>query len=146
MLKLVLFDVDGTLLHTSGAGRRAIHAALAEEFGTPLVVYCEETLRAAARAYRTGAPDAVIVYGTKAFPNVAIMRLLAEEGVGADVSTLGELRFAQRAEVPAERIVVHGNNKSDEELAAAAAADVWLVVMDEPGELERMVAILAYKD
>ncbi len=113
---------------------------LAEEYGTPLVVYCEETVRRAARAYRRGAPDATIVYGTKAFPNVALMRLLVEEGIGADVSTLGELRYAQAAEVPAERIVVHGNNKSDEELAAAAAADVWLVVMDEPAEVERCVA------
>jgi diaminopimelate decarboxylase len=113
--------------------------ALAEEFGTPLVVYCEETIRAQARAFRRGAPDAVIVYGSKAFPNVAIMRLLTEEGIGADVSTLGELRFAQRAEVQAERIVVHGNNKSDEELRAAAEADVWLVVLDEPREVERAV-------
>jgi diaminopimelate decarboxylase len=114
-------------------------SALAEEYGTPLVVYCEETLRAAARAWRRGAPDATIVYGTKAFPNVPIMRLLAEEGIGADVSTLGELRFAQAAEIPPERIIVHGNNKSDEELAAAAEADAWLVVMDEPGEVERCV-------
>jgi diaminopimelate decarboxylase len=114
--------------------------SLAEEYGTPLVVYCEETVRAAARAYRRGAPEAVIVYGTKAFPNVALMRILSEEGVGADVSTLGELRYAQAAEIPPERIVVHGNNKSDDELAAAAAADVWLVVMDEPGEVERCVA------
>jgi diaminopimelate decarboxylase len=127
---------DGEL---SIGGVRA--TALAEEFGTPLVVYCEETIRAQARAYRRGAPDAVVVYGTKAFPNVAIMRLLAEEGIGADVSTLGELRFAQAAEVPAEHIVVHGNNKSDEELAAAAEADVWLVVMDEPGEVERCVQL-----
>jgi diaminopimelate decarboxylase len=126
---------DGEL---SIGGVRA--SALAEEFGTPLVVYCEETIRAQARAWRRGAPDAVIVYGTKAFPNVAIMRLLAEEGIGADVSTLGELRFAQAAEVPAERIVVHGNNKSDEELAAAAEADVWLVVLDSPEEVDRAVA------
>jgi diaminopimelate decarboxylase len=114
--------------------------ALAEEYGTPLVVYCEETVRAAARAYRRGAPDAVVVYGTKAFPNVALMRVLSKEGIGADVSTLGELRYAQAAEIPPERIVVHGNNKSDEELAEAAAADVWLVVMDEPHEVERCVA------
>jgi diaminopimelate decarboxylase len=114
--------------------------SLAEEYGTPLVVYCEETVRAAARAYRRGAPDAVVVYGTKAFPNVALMRALSEEGIGADVSTLGELRYAQAAEVPSSQIVVHGNNKSDEELAAAAKADVWLVVMDEPGEVERCVA------
>jgi diaminopimelate decarboxylase len=129
-------EIAGGELHVGGVGV----GALAEEFGTPLVVYCEEALRGAARAYRRGAPDAAIVYGTKAFPNVAVMRLLAGEGVGADVSTLGELRFAQRAGVPAERIVVHGNNKSDEELAAAAEADVWLVVLDEPGEVERCVA------
>jgi diaminopimelate decarboxylase len=113
---------------------------LAEEYGTPLVVYCEQTVRAAARAWRRGAgDDAVVVYGTKAFPNAALMRVLREEGVGADVSTLGELRYAQAAEVPPGRLVVHGNNKSDEELRAAAEADAWLVVMDEPGEVERCV-------
>jgi diaminopimelate decarboxylase len=112
-------------------------SALADELGTPLVVYCEETIRARARAYRRAAPDALVAYGTKAFANVAILRLLAEEGVGADVATLGELRFAQRAGVPAERIVVHGNNKSDAELAAAAEAGVAFVVLDSVEELER---------
>ena len=116
---------------------RAGAAALADEFGTPLVVYCEETIRARARAYRTAAPDALVVYGTKAFPNVALLRLLAEEGLGADVSTLGELRFAQRAGVPGERLVVHGNNKSDEELAAAVDARAAYVVLDSVEELER---------
>jgi diaminopimelate decarboxylase len=65
------------------------------------------------------------------------MRLLAEEGLGADVSTLGELRFAERAGVPAERLVVHGNNKSDEELRAAAEARAAFVVLDSVDELER---------
>jgi diaminopimelate decarboxylase len=128
--------VDGAELTLGGMPA----SALAEEFGTPLVVYCEETVRAAAGAWRRGAPDATIVYGTKAFPNVALMRLLAEEAVGADVSTLGELRFAQAAGVPAGRIVVHGNNKSDEELAAAASADAWLVVLDSADEVERAAA------
>jgi diaminopimelate decarboxylase len=107
---------------------------LAAEHGTPLVVYCEETIRAQARAYRAAAPDALIVYGTKAFANVALLRVLAEEGVGADVSTLGELAFAQAAGIPAERILFHGNNKSDEELRAAAAAHsaVVLDAEDEP--------------
>jgi len=113
---------------------------LAEEYGTPVVVYCEDTIRAAARSWRAGAPGATIVYGTKAFPNVPIMRLLVEEGIGADVSTLGELRHAQAAGVPPAALVVHGNNKSDEELAAAVEADAWLVVMDEPGEVERCAA------
>ena len=106
-------------------------------FNTPLLVYCEETIRARAQAYRTAAPEALVVYGTKAFPNVAVMRLLAEEGLGADVSTLGELRFAQAAGVPAERLVVHGNNKSDEELRAAADAGAAYVVLDSVEELDR---------
>ena len=71
-------------------------ADLVRAHGSPLVVYDEATLRASARAYREAAPDAFVCYGTKAFPNVALLRLLAEEGIGADVSTLGELRFAQR--------------------------------------------------
>jgi diaminopimelate decarboxylase len=112
-------------------------SALADAFGTPLVVYCEQTVRSRARAYRAAAPDALIVYGTKAFPNVALLRLLAEEGLGADVSTLGELRFAQRAGIPGERIVVHGNNKSDEELRAAAEAHAAYVVLDSVEELDR---------
>src|SRR5919204_153928 len=96
---------------------------LAEDFGTPLVVYCERTIRAQARAYRLVDPDALVVYGTKAFPNVALLRLLAEEGLGADVSTLGELEFALRAGLSGDRIVFHGNNKSDAELQAAAEAE-----------------------
>ena len=68
---------------------------LAEEHGTPLLVYCEETLRLRARAYAEAAPGALVIYGTKAFANVAILRVLSEEGVGADVSTLGELEFAR---------------------------------------------------
>jgi diaminopimelate decarboxylase len=106
---------------------------LADEHGTPLVVYCAETIRGQVREYRNAAPGAQIVYGTKAFANVALLRLLAEEGVGADVSTLGELAFAQAASIPGERIVFHGNNKSPEELRAAARVDA-LVVLDALGE------------
>ena len=82
----------------------------------------------------------MVLYGTKAFPNVALLRLLAEEGLGADVSTLGELEFALRAGVPGERIVVHGNNKSDEELRAAAVSVARFVVLDAPDEIERAAA------
>ena len=114
---------------------------LAEEFGTPLVVYCERTLRARARAYLAAAPpDALVAYGTKAFPNLAILRVLREEGIGADVSTLGELAFAQAAEVPPERLLFHGNNKSDEELRAAAAAGAT-VVLDAADEPARAAAV-----
>jgi len=112
---------------------------LAEEHGTPLVVYCEETLRAQARAYRAAAPDALVVYGTKAFANVEVLHVLAGEGIGADVSTLGELAFALRAGIPGEQLLFHGNNKSDEELRAAAEADAT-VVIDAPDEPARAAA------
>jgi diaminopimelate decarboxylase len=107
---------------------------LAERFGTPLVVYSEPAVRERARMFRRAVPDALVVYGTKAFPNVELMRVLAEEGVGADVSTLGELAFAGRAGIAGERLLVHGNNKSDEELGAAAKAGALVVLdaLDEP--------------
>jgi diaminopimelate decarboxylase len=114
-------------------------SALADEFGTPLVAYCRDTLLAHARAYAHVDPDALVVYGTKAFPNVGLLRLFAAEGLGADVSTAGELAFARRAGIPGERLVFHGNNKSDEELRLAADAGA-LVVLDALDEIERAVA------
>jgi diaminopimelate decarboxylase len=110
---------------------------LAEEFGTPLVVYCEETMLARARSYVEAAPDALVLYSVKAFPSVLLLRLLGETGLGADVSTLGELAFARAAGIPGERLIVHGNNKSDDELGEAAEADAAFVVLDAPDELER---------
>ncbi len=114
--------------------------ALAGELGTPLFVYCERTLRAQARAYRASAPDALVAYGSKAFPNLALLRLFAEEGLAADVSTLGELELARRAGLAGERLIVHGNNKSDEELRAAAEAGAALVVLDALDEVGRAAA------
>jgi diaminopimelate decarboxylase len=109
---------------------------LAGRYGTPLVVYDEETLRNQARAYLAAAPGALVAYGTKAFPSVAVLALFAEEGLGADVSTAGELAFALRAGLDGASLVVHGNNKEDELLRAAAAAGA-LVVLDSLDELER---------
>jgi diaminopimelate decarboxylase len=113
---------------------------LAREFGTPVVVYDETTLRAQARAYASAAPGALVVYGTKAFPSVAVLQLFAEEGLGADVSTVGELEFARRAGIPGERLVIHGNNKEDELLQASVEAGA-LIVLDSLDELERARAL-----
>jgi diaminopimelate decarboxylase len=109
---------------------------LARAFGTPVVVYDDATLRAQARAYRDAAPGALIVYGTKAFPSLAVLQLLAEEGLGADVSTVGELEFALRAGITGERLVIHGNNKEDELLRRSAEVGA-LIVLDSLDELER---------
>jgi diaminopimelate decarboxylase len=111
-------------------------SALADEFGTPLVVYDEQTLRGQAQAYLDAAPGALVAYGTKAFPSVAILGLFGVLGLGADVSTVGELEFALRAGIAGERLVVHGNNKEDELLARAAEAGA-VVVLDSLDELDR---------
>jgi len=116
-------------------------SSLAEEHGTPLVVYCEQTLLAAARSYAEAAPEALVLYSVKAFPNVALLRLFAAEGLGADASSLGELAYARAAGIPGERIVLHGNNKGDEELRAAAEAGARFVVLDALEEIPRAAAV-----
>src|ERR1044071_5388052 len=69
---------------------------LAERFGTPLVVYCEKTVRRQARAFTDAVGETGrVFYGTKAFANVALLRLLREEGIGADVASSGELAVAR---------------------------------------------------
>jgi diaminopimelate decarboxylase len=109
-------------------------AELAEHFGTPLVVYCEETLRAQARALRAATSgDGRVFYGTKAFPNVAVLRLFREEGVGADVASPGELAFARAAGLTGDELIVHGNNKGVGFLADAAREGAP-VVLDAPDE------------
>jgi len=107
-------------------------AELAERFGTPLVVYCEETIRSQAGAF-VSAVGGRVLYGTKAFPNVAIMRLLRQEGIGADVASAGELAFARAAGFTGGELVVHGNNKDAAFLSAAAELGAT-VVLDAPDE------------
>jgi len=121
--------VEGTDLTIGGV--RA--ATLAEEFDTPLVVYCEQTLRARARSLRAAVGGGHVAFGTKAFANVAVLRLLREEGIGADVASSGELAFALAAGFRGEEIVVHGNNK-DEAFLREAAAEGATVVLDAPDE------------
>ena len=113
---------------------------LADRFGTPLVAYCEETLREQARSLVAAVdPGGRVFYGTKAFANVAVLRLLREEGVGADVASEGELAFARAAGLGGDELVVHGNNKT-EELLRAAAAEGAPVVLDAPDEAELATA------
>jgi diaminopimelate decarboxylase len=133
---LDLFPDSATVVEGELELGRVATGALAGEFGTPLVVYCEQTLRARARAYREAAPDALVLYSVKAFPSLALLRLFAEEGLGAEVSTLGELEFALRAGLEGEAIVVDGNNKGDDEIRAAAQTGAALVV-DAIDDLER---------
>jgi diaminopimelate decarboxylase len=128
------------------AGRLAIDGcdveALAREHGTPLYVYSESELRDRAREYREAFGPNAVSYAGKAFLCVAMARLAAEEGLHLDVATGGELHVALRAGFPPERIVFHGNNKSDAELAVALERGVGRIVADSFDELDRIEALV----
>jgi diaminopimelate decarboxylase len=119
---------------------------LAREFGTPAYVVAEDDLRARARAF-TGALAAhhdgpgEVVFASKAFPCTAVLRVFAQEGLGCDVASGGELHLALRAGFAPERLYLHGNAKSQGELAMALEADVGTVVLDNEQDAERLAAL-----
>ena len=113
---------------------------LAAEFGTPLFVYDEAHLRSRCREAVDAFPDGA-AYATKAFLCIAMARLAHEEGMQLDVATGGELHVALTAGVPADQLVLHGNNKSLPELAMARAAGVGRIVVDSFDELERLTQL-----
>ncbi len=110
---------------------------LADEFGTPLFVYDEAHLRDRCRQARQAWGDGV-AYATKAFLCLAMARLAHEEGLRLDVSTGGEMHVALAAGVPPDRLVLHGNNKSDQELATALDVGVGRIIVDSFDEIERL--------
>jgi diaminopimelate decarboxylase len=115
---------------------------LAEQFGTPLFVYDEAHLRSRCRE----AVDAFGVgvnFATKAFLCIAMARLAAEEGCNLDVSTGGEYHVARSAGVPAERLVLHGNNKSTAELRRAMSEGIGRIIIDSFDEMDRIEMLVA---
>ncbi|MCY4164349.1 MAG: diaminopimelate decarboxylase [bacterium] len=114
--------------------------SLTKDFGTPLFVYDEEHIRARCREAKQAISGSV-AYASKAFLCLAMARLVHEEGLDIDVSTGGELYVALAAGVPAERLVMHGNNKSTAELTAAVDAGVGRIVVDSFDELDRLDAL-----
>ena len=127
---------------TAGVGGVDL-AALAAEFGTPLYVYDEDELRDRCRAYRDGFGAGAAAYASKAFLCGAMARLVADEGLHLDVATGGELHVALHAGFPPARIVLHGNNKSADELRAAIGAGVGRIVADSFDELDRIDALVS---
>jgi diaminopimelate decarboxylase len=111
--------------------------ALAEQYGTPLFVYDEMHIRSRCRE-AVRAFDAGVAYATKAFLCKAMARLADEEGLCLDVATGGELEVALAAGVSAARLVLHGNNKSDAELARALSVGVGRIVVDSFDEIARL--------
>jgi diaminopimelate decarboxylase len=112
---------------------------LAAEYGTPLFVIDEADFHARCAEHAAAFGDPALVhYASKAFLCTEIARWVAEEGLSLDVCSGGELAIALRAGFPAERITLHGNNKSVAELAAAVDAGVGAVVLDSFYEIVRL--------
>lgn len=112
--------------------------ALVEEFGTPLFVYDEDHLRGRCREAVAAFGAGRVIYATKAFLCRAMARLAYEEGLLLDVSTGGELHVALAAGAPASACVLHGNNKSEEELRFAIEAGIGRIIVDSFDELDRL--------
>src|SRR3954454_3497736 len=112
---------------TDAAGRLTVGgvalADVAAEFGTPAFVFDEQGLRATAREYvrefTSRHPRTEVHFASKALPCAPVTRILAEEGVGCDVAGNGELAIALKAGFDPEKILLHGNAKSDEDIADA---------------------------
>lgn len=115
---------------------------LAERFGTPLFVYDEEHLRSRCREAVSVLGEGA-TYASKAFLCRAMARLAHSEGMRIDVATGGELQVVLAAGVPAERTVLHGNNKSLDELRLALEAGVGRIVVDSDDELDRIESLVA---
>jgi diaminopimelate decarboxylase len=115
---------------------------LATTFETPLFVYDEATLRERCREAARSFDDGV-AFASKSFLCGAMARLAYEEGLCVDVATGGELDIVVRAGVPASRIIVHGNNKSREEIERAIAVGVHRLVVDNFDEIENLRSLVS---
>ena len=120
-------------------------AAIATHVGTPFYCYSAGALRATAREFRDGLKgmNASFCYALKANSNVAVVRVLAEGGAGADIVSEGEMRRALAAGVPANRIVYSGVGKKPSELLAALQAGVGQINVESSAELETLSAVAA---
>jgi diaminopimelate decarboxylase len=149
--RTTLSDVFPLGSHLNERGRLAIGGCdtieLAREFGTPAYIVAEDDLRARARAFLQAGREAAqddfhVVFASKAFPCTAVLALLAQEGLWCDVASGGELHLALTAGFRPERIVVHGNAKSEGELRLALRHRVGLIVLDNFDELDRLERLL----
>jgi len=122
---------------------------LAREFGTPLFVLDEQTIRNTCRKYLTAfqksSKNTEVIYAGKAFISLAMCQLVMEEGLSIDVSSGGELYIAMKAGFPPEKIYLHGNNKSRAELELALDSRVGRIVADSFNELDLLQEIARAK-
>lgn len=120
------------------AGRDTVK--LAEKYGTPLYLMDEAKLRANCRTYVNAMAEhfekAIPLYASKALSCKRIYEIVAEEGMGADVVSAGELYIAKKANFPMEKIFFHGNSKPESEIEYAVECGIGYFVIDNPEELD----------
>jgi diaminopimelate decarboxylase len=120
-------------------------ADIAAEFGTPALVFDEQGLRDTAReyvaAFAARHPDADVHFASKALPCAPALRILAEEGLGCDVASAGELAIALAAGFDPAHVLLHGNAKTDEDIGDALAAGVGVIVIDNSDDVDRLVRL-----
>jgi diaminopimelate decarboxylase len=120
-------------------------AAIAESVGTPAYVYSAATLRRHAQVFQAALAGLeqppLVAFAVKANPNVAVLKLLGQEGMGADVVSEGEMVRALAAGIAPERIVFSGVGKTDAEMAAALEAGILQLNVESEGELRRLSAV-----
>jgi len=119
-------------------------SSLAKEFGTPLFVIDENDFKSRILGWKNalssnfGSSAGEVYYASKSFVSVEVAKWISEAGIGIDVCTGGELAVALAANFPANRIEVHGNNKSEEEIRTAIEVGVAKIVIDSMQEIERV--------
>jgi diaminopimelate decarboxylase len=130
--------IDGDDLRVGGC----LLGELAERFGTPAFVIDEQALRGRATEYASALagrhPGGRVCFAVKAYPAVSVIRVLVQSGLGCDVVGAGELRLALAAGADPAAIVMHGNAKSDEDIAAALDAGIGFIVVDGFDDIDRI--------
>jgi diaminopimelate decarboxylase len=118
-------------------------SALVTRYATPATFLDEDDVRERARAFATAFAGGDVYYAGKAFLCTAVAGWIADEGLGLDVCTGGELAVALAARIPPQRVAMHGNNKSRAELERAVAAGIGHIVLDSFAEIERLAEVAA---
>jgi diaminopimelate decarboxylase len=144
-----LYDVLPRTAEPAADGRLTVGgcalADVAAEFGTPALVFDEQGLRDTAREYLAafaGVHAATDVhFASKALPCAPVLRVLAEEGLGCDVASAGELAIALAAGFDPAHVLLHGNAKSDRDIGDALAAGVGLIVIDNADDVDRLARL-----
>ena len=151
-MRPALLDLFPNTARIDSAGRLLLGGCrvddLAQDYGTPLYVFDEETLRGACRAYRDALSVCYpglghVTYAAKAYLCQELANVVDQEGLGLDVASGGEMFVARAAGFPMARIHLHGNNKSQAELQQALDWGVGRLVVDNLPELERLGILAA---